>query len=96
MQLHSSTPFPPPPPPLILLLLLGLLLTAFTLAPSHPAPLPSAPLPRSLSPHKVDDKSKTFTLGGKTFKSGDWISLNGNTGEVLGLGLRGYGSGVKV
>jgi len=32
---------------------------------------------------QVDDKSKTFTLGGKTFKSGDWISLNGNTGEVI-------------
>jgi pyruvate,orthophosphate dikinase len=32
----------------------------------------------------VDDKAKTMTLGGKTFKEGDWISLNGNTGEVLG------------
>eukprot|EP00960_Hanusia_phi_P071404 767548-Hanusia_phi.AAC.2 len=32
---------------------------------------------------RVDDKKKTFTLGGKTFKEGDWISLNGNTGEVI-------------
>jgi len=32
---------------------------------------------------KVDDKKKIFTLGGKTFKEGDWISLNGNTGEVI-------------
>ena len=24
-----------------------------------------------------------MTLGGKTFKEGDWISLNGNTGEVI-------------
>ena len=32
---------------------------------------------------QVDDKAKMFTLGGKTFKSGDWISLNGNTGEVI-------------
>jgi len=32
---------------------------------------------------QVDDVSKTFTLGGKTFKSGDWISLNGNSGEVI-------------
>jgi pyruvate,orthophosphate dikinase len=31
----------------------------------------------------VDDKAKVFTLGGKTVKSGDWISLNGNTGEVI-------------
>ena len=31
----------------------------------------------------VDDKHKRMTLGGKTFTSGDWISLNGNTGEVI-------------
>jgi pyruvate, orthophosphate dikinase len=31
----------------------------------------------------VDDRSKSFTLGGKTFKAGDWISLNGNSGEVI-------------
>ncbi len=31
----------------------------------------------------VDDKAKTVTLGGKTFRAGDWISLNGNTGEII-------------
>jgi pyruvate,orthophosphate dikinase len=31
----------------------------------------------------VDDRSKSFSLGGKTFKAGDWISLNGNSGEVI-------------
>jgi len=31
----------------------------------------------------VDGKNQKFSLGGKTFTSGDWISLNGNTGEVI-------------
>jgi len=31
----------------------------------------------------VNDKAKTFELGGKTYSTGDWISLNGNTGEVI-------------
>ena len=31
---------------------------------------------------KVDYKSKTVVMGGKTYKEGDWISLNGSTGEV--------------
>ena len=30
----------------------------------------------------VDYKTKTVEMGGKTFKEGDWISLNGSTGEV--------------
>ena len=30
----------------------------------------------------VDYKEKTVTMGGITFKEGDWISLNGSTGEV--------------
>jgi pyruvate,orthophosphate dikinase len=32
---------------------------------------------------KVDYKARTMTAGGKTFKEGDWISLNGSTGNVL-------------
>mmetsp|Transcript_23857 Transcript_23857/g.37316 ORF Transcript_23857/g.37316 Transcript_23857/m.37316 type:complete len:936 (-) Transcript_23857:188-2995(-) len=32
---------------------------------------------------QVDDKGRTFTLNGRMFKSGDWVSLNGNTGEVI-------------
>jgi len=31
---------------------------------------------------KIDYKARTMTMGGKTFKEGDWISLNGSTGEV--------------
>eukprot|EP00239_Pterosperma_sp_CCMP1384_P001846 CAMPEP_0197848776 /NCGR_PEP_ID=MMETSP1438-20131217/10012_1 /TAXON_ID=1461541 /ORGANISM="Pterosperma sp., Strain CCMP1384" /LENGTH=962 /DNA_ID=CAMNT_0043461187 /DNA_START=55 /DNA_END=2943 /DNA_ORIENTATION=+ len=31
----------------------------------------------------VDDNSRTFTCGGVTVNEGDWISLNGNTGEVI-------------
>ena len=31
---------------------------------------------------KVDYKNKTVAMGGKVYKQGDWISLNGSTGEV--------------
>ena len=31
---------------------------------------------------KVDYKVRTMTIDGKIFKEGDWISLNGSTGEV--------------
>ncbi len=31
---------------------------------------------------KVDNKNKTVEMGGKTYKEGDWISLNGSTGDV--------------
>ena len=30
----------------------------------------------------VDYKEKTVTMGGKVYKEGDWISLNGSTGDV--------------
>ena len=32
----------------------------------------------------VDEEAKTFTVGGKTYKEGDWISLDGSTGNVYG------------
>ncbi len=32
----------------------------------------------------VDEANKKFTLNGKTYKSGDWISLDGSTGLVYG------------
>ncbi|MBN2410516.1 pyruvate, phosphate dikinase [candidate division KSB1 bacterium] len=32
---------------------------------------------------KINYKTRTFTAEGKTFKEGDWISLNGSTGEVI-------------
>jgi len=31
---------------------------------------------------KINYKTRTLTAAGKTFKEGDWISLNGSTGEV--------------
>ena len=31
---------------------------------------------------KVDYKARTVEMGGKTYKEGDWISINGSTGEV--------------
>ena len=31
---------------------------------------------------KVDYEAKTVEMGGKVYKEGDWISLNGSTGEV--------------
>ena len=31
---------------------------------------------------RVDYKEKTVEMGGKTYNEGDWISLNGSTGEV--------------
>lgn len=32
---------------------------------------------------RVNDKEKTVTIGGLVIKEGDWISLNGSTGEVI-------------
>ena len=31
---------------------------------------------------RVDYKAKTVEMAGKTYNEGDWISLNGSTGEV--------------
>ncbi len=32
----------------------------------------------------MDEVNKCFTLGGKTYKEGDWISLDGSTGNIYG------------
>jgi pyruvate,orthophosphate dikinase len=32
---------------------------------------------------KVDEHGRKFSMGGVTIKEGDWISLNGSTGEVI-------------
>ena len=32
----------------------------------------------------IDEAGKQFTLGGKTYKEGDWISLDGSTGNIYG------------
>ncbi len=33
---------------------------------------------------KFDEENKCFTLGGKTYKEGDWISIDGSTGYIYG------------
>ena len=33
---------------------------------------------------KIDEKAKMFTLAGRTFKEGDYISLDGSTGNIYG------------
>jgi len=33
---------------------------------------------------KIDEKGRKFELGGKTYKEGDWISLDGSTGNIYG------------
>ncbi|MEG2540729.1 MAG: pyruvate, phosphate dikinase [Clostridia bacterium] len=33
---------------------------------------------------KIDEEAKVFSLGGKTFHEGDWISLDGSTGNIYG------------
>ena len=33
---------------------------------------------------KMDEENKCFTLGGKTYKEGDWISIDGSTGNIYG------------
>ncbi len=37
---------------------------------------------------KMDEDNKTFELGGKTYKEGDWISLDGSTGNVYGEAIK--------
>ena len=32
----------------------------------------------------IDEAAKRFSLGGQTFKEGDWISLDGSTGNIYG------------
>ena len=37
---------------------------------------------------KMDEENKTFELGGKTYKEGDWISLDGSTGNIYGEAIK--------
>jgi pyruvate,orthophosphate dikinase len=37
---------------------------------------------------KIDEEAKVFTLGGKTFHEGDWISLDGSTGNIYGEAIK--------
>ncbi|MEA5136823.1 MAG: pyruvate, phosphate dikinase [Candidatus Fimivivens sp.] len=37
---------------------------------------------------KIDEEAKVFTLGGKTFHEGDFISLDGSTGNIYGEAIK--------
>ena len=37
---------------------------------------------------KMDEKNKQFELGGKAYKEGDWISLDGSTGNIYGEAIK--------
>ncbi|SHI06668.1 pyruvate phosphate dikinase [Sporobacter termitidis DSM 10068] len=37
---------------------------------------------------KMDEENKRFELGGKTYKEGDWISLDGSTGNIYGEAIK--------
>ena len=37
---------------------------------------------------KMDEENKQFELGGKTYKEGDWISLDGSTGNIYGEAVK--------
>ncbi len=43
----------------------------------------------------IDEKNKTFTLAGRTFKEGDYISLDGSTGCIYGGELPTVEAGVS-
>ncbi len=37
---------------------------------------------------KMDEENKRFELGGKTYKEGDWLSLDGSTGNIYGEAIK--------
>jgi len=37
---------------------------------------------------KMDEENKRFDLGGKTYNQGDWISLDGSTGNIYGEAIK--------
>ncbi len=37
---------------------------------------------------KMDEENKCFTLGGRTYVEGDWISLDGSTGNIYGEAVK--------
>ncbi len=37
---------------------------------------------------KIDEEAKVFTLGGQKFHEGDWISLDGSTGNIYGEAIK--------
>ena len=54
---------------------------------SHAAVVPAAWAPAACPAAATSswtEANKQFTLGGKTYKEGDWISLDGSTGNIYG------------
>lgn len=37
---------------------------------------------------KMDEENKRFVLGGKTYNEGDWLSLDGSTGNIYGAAIK--------
>ena len=37
---------------------------------------------------KMDEENKCFELGGKTYREGDWLSLDGSTGNIYGTAIK--------
>ncbi|MBP8641084.1 MAG: pyruvate, phosphate dikinase [Oscillospiraceae bacterium] len=37
---------------------------------------------------KMDEENKRFELGGKTYHEGDWLSLDGSTGNIYGAAIK--------
>jgi pyruvate,orthophosphate dikinase len=37
---------------------------------------------------KMDEENKKFELGGKVYKEGDWLSLDGSTGNIYGAAIQ--------
>ena len=37
---------------------------------------------------KMDEENKKFELGGKVYKEGDWLSLDGSTGNIYGAAIK--------
>ncbi|MDR0570669.1 MAG: pyruvate, phosphate dikinase [Clostridiales Family XIII bacterium] len=43
----------------------------------------------------IDEEGKTFSLGGRTFKEGDYISLDGSTGNIYGEAVKTAPAGIS-
>ena len=44
---------------------------------------------------KMDEENKQFTLGGKVYKEGDYISLDGSTGNIYGEAIPTVAAGIS-
>ena len=44
---------------------------------------------------KMNEEAKTFELSGKTYKEGDWISIDGSTGNIYGEKIKTAGAAIS-